>query len=171
MTFFHLLFICFTMLVCYTDLRIRIRIFIQKFKNTTTITLNFKITHNYSLKYIDVDECLTPANNCKFTCKNLIGSFACICPEGYAQVGSDECRDINECAENPNVCQNGYCVNQPGSYKCDCYDGFKTSYDGKQCIGKFTYNNMCIQFNIIQGDSLAIVNVRHNFTLSLLFKF
>lgn len=83
----------------------------------------------------DVDECVTPANNCKFACKNLIGSFVCICPEGFAQIGTDECRDINECAENPNLCQNGYCVNLPGTYKCDCYDGFKSSYDGKQCIG------------------------------------
>lgn len=96
--------------------------------------MNLKIPHKIVL---DVDECLTPANNCKFACKNLIGSFACICPEGYAQVGSDECRDINECTENPNACQNGYCVNLPGTYKCDCYDGFKTSYDGKQCIGKY----------------------------------
>jgi len=83
----------------------------------------------------DVDECVTPANNCKFACKNLIGSFACICAEGYAQVSSDECRDIDECAENANVCQNGFCENLPGTYRCDCHDGFKPSYDGKQCIG------------------------------------
>lgn len=90
---------------------------------------------HYSLPVADVDECVTPANNCKFECKNLIGSFACICPEGYVQIGSDECKDINECTENPNICQNGYCVNLSGSYKCECYDGFKTSYDGRQCIG------------------------------------
>ncbi|XP_050520393.1 fibrillin-2-like isoform X2 [Daktulosphaira vitifoliae] len=82
----------------------------------------------------DVDECVTPANNCKFACKNLIGSFSCICPEGYKQSSSDECKDINECKENPNICQNGFCLNVPGSYKCDCFDGFKSSYDGKQCV-------------------------------------
>lgn len=87
----------------------------------------------------DVDECVTPANNCKFACKNLIGSFACICPEGYAQVPgtADECRDVNECATGgpDDICRNGYCVNTPGAYKCDCYDGFKASADGKRCIG------------------------------------
>ena len=31
----------------------------------------------------DVDECETPANNCPYACKNLVGTFRCICPEGY----------------------------------------------------------------------------------------
>lgn len=99
-----------------------------------------KIINNINMVFFqtDVDECVTPANNCKFACKNLIGSFVCICPEGYAQIGTDECKDINECAgDNPNICQNGYCINQPGSYKCNCFEGFKPSYDGKQCIGRF----------------------------------
>jgi hypothetical protein len=106
-------------------------------KNPKTTLYDIKFKNNSQYIVLDVDECLTPANNCKFACKNLIGSFACICPEGYVQVGTDECRDINECAENANACQNGYCVNLPGSYKCDCFDGFKTSYDGKQCIGEW----------------------------------
>jgi hypothetical protein len=79
---------------------------------------------------------VTPANNCKFMCKNLIGTFMCICPEGYQQVGlTDDCRDINECVTNPNVCRNGNCINLQGSYRCDCYDGFEPSHDHKQCIG------------------------------------
>lgn len=85
----------------------------------------------------DVDECVTPANNCKFNCKNLIGSFMCDCPEGYSQVGtSDDCRDVNECLTQPNICLNGRCVNLQGSFRCDCFEGFKPSYDYKQCIGK-----------------------------------
>lgn len=61
----------------------------------------------------------------------------CICPEGYTQVGlSDDCRDINECLITPNLCRNGECVNLQGSYRCDCFDGFEPSYDGKSCIGK-----------------------------------
>lgn len=84
----------------------------------------------------DVDECATPANNCKFMCKNLIGTFICICPEGYQQVGlTDDCRDINECVTKSNICRNGNCINLQGSYRCDCYDGFEPSHDRKQCIG------------------------------------
>jgi len=41
----------------------------------------------------DVDECLTPANKCRHACKNLVGSFMCICPDGYQQIGTaDECQ-------------------------------------------------------------------------------
>ncbi|CAG7721700.1 unnamed protein product, partial [Allacma fusca] len=32
----------------------------------------------------------------------------CVCPEGYQQIGSgDDCRDVNECANQPDICQNG----------------------------------------------------------------
>lgn len=84
----------------------------------------------------DVDECATPANNCKYQCKNLIGSFMCICPPGYQQIGmTDECKDVDECAINSGLCRNGQCVNVEGSYQCLCYDGFEQSPDGKSCIG------------------------------------
>lgn len=39
----------------------------------------------------DVDECSTPANKCRYACKNTVGSFICVCPEGYIQRGADEC--------------------------------------------------------------------------------
>lgn len=85
----------------------------------------------------DVDECNTPANNCKFMCKNLIGSFMCICPQGYNHIGlTDDCEDIDECSEQPNLCQNGRCVNLEGSFRCECYEGFEPSSDRKRCIGR-----------------------------------
>ena len=39
----------------------------------------------------DVDECQTSANNCRFNCKNLVGSFICVCPEGFKSLGVDQC--------------------------------------------------------------------------------
>lgn len=103
----------------------------------------------------DVDECRTPANTCKFSCKNLIGSYMCTCPPGYQQVThstvaiattdtrtaesggkSHECVDVNECELNLDSCANGRCVNLEGSYRCECERGFKLSLDGKQCLGK-----------------------------------
>ena len=42
--------------------------------------------------FSDVNECLTQANQCKFNCKNLIGTFLCTCPDGYRQLGrNDDC--------------------------------------------------------------------------------
>lgn len=88
--------------------------------------------------FSDVDECQTPANNCKYMCKNLIGSFMCICPDGYQPVGvSEECRDINECLLNSGLCSHGRCVNTEGGYRCDCHPGFEPSPDGKSCQGLF----------------------------------
>lgn len=107
----------------------------------------------------DVDECSTPANNCKFACKNLIGSFMCICPEGYTQVGmTDDCRDVNECAANGNLCKNGHCVNTKGSYKCECYEGFEVSSDGKSCIGNFHFPVLKIAEN--QSNSIFVFTDR-----------
>jgi len=95
-----------------------------------------KKNDSYKFLFPDVDECATPANNCRFQCKNLIGTFMCICPPGYQKIGmADECKDINECAINSGLCQHGRCVNLEGSYQCLCYDGFEQSADGKSCIG------------------------------------
>ncbi|XP_046415905.1 fibrillin-2-like isoform X1 [Neodiprion fabricii] len=89
------------------------------------------------LHCIDVDECTTPANNCRFECKNLIGTFICICPPGYQKIGmTDECKDINECAINSGLCRHGYCRNIDGGYRCDCWEGFELSHDGKSCIDR-----------------------------------
>ena len=61
-------------------------------RQTTTKAINDKYL-NFAFHVLDIDECLTAANNCRYACKNLIGSFMCICPEGYVQIGTgDQCR-------------------------------------------------------------------------------
>jgi hypothetical protein len=66
--------------------------------------------------------------------------------------------DIDECENNPDICDGGQCTNIPGEYRCLCYDGFMASMDMKTCIGgclkqgtnpyshrctpKFTHTNM-----------------------------
>lgn len=61
---------------------------------------------------------------------------------------SDDCQDIDECSTTPDICDNGRCINTEGSYKCDCYPGFKRSPDGSRCIGLHCLNFMIIsKFN------------------------
>lgn len=45
------------------------------------------------------------------------------------------CADIDECKENPRICNGGKCTNTPGSYLCSCQGGLTTSPDGITCEG------------------------------------
>lgn len=46
------------------------------------------------------------------------------------------CVDINECEmfKDRRLCI-GYCVNQPGSYSCQCPQGYRLGIDGASCQG------------------------------------
>lgn len=46
------------------------------------------------------------------------------------------CADINECEENPRICNGGQCNNTIGSFLCSCSDGLLKGADGSSCIGK-----------------------------------
>lgn len=98
----------------------------------------FEIIDNMSSRYkhgssfvdcVDIDECIERPHICEHgECKNLQGSFQCICDSGYYLSPSrDTCVDVDECTRHPNVCRNGTCVNMAGEYKCHCNPGFKLS--------------------------------------------
>lgn len=44
--------------------------------------------------------------------------------------------DVDECAENPDICDGGQCANVPGGHHCLCYDGFMATLDSRTCIGE-----------------------------------
>lgn len=44
--------------------------------------------------------------------------------------------DVNECEENPDICDGGQCTNVPGGHHCLCYDGFMATLDMRTCVGK-----------------------------------
>uniref|UniRef100_A0A0X3NUK1 EGF-like domain-containing protein n=1 Tax=Schistocephalus solidus TaxID=70667 RepID=A0A0X3NUK1_SCHSO len=102
----------------------------------------------------DIDECSDSSHNCQLGtyCVNIEGSFNCkscapscatchgptsldclTCASGY-QLANSECIDINECSAESTVCRGEHekCVNTPGSYRCDCEDGY-TLNSGK-CV-------------------------------------
>lgn len=45
------------------------------------------------------------------------------------------CADVDECAENINLCENGQCLNVPGAYRCECEMGFTPASDSRSCQG------------------------------------
>uniref|UniRef100_A0A3Q3E1E1 Adhesion G protein-coupled receptor E8 n=1 Tax=Labrus bergylta TaxID=56723 RepID=A0A3Q3E1E1_9LABR len=112
----------------------------------------------------DIDECERSEKVCDplSDCKNTIGSFLCVCWDGYEAQNpklptglSNKCKgtnlkkrlrlsffffiDINECLDT-NICgDHGDCANDPGSYMCECDKGFDNEPDPKAvCQGKIT---------------------------------
>uniref|UniRef100_A0A672N3N6 Nidogen-1-like n=1 Tax=Sinocyclocheilus grahami TaxID=75366 RepID=A0A672N3N6_SINGR len=45
------------------------------------------------------------------------------------------CYDVDECSESPRICgPYSICNNQPGSFRCECLDGFQFAGDGRTCV-------------------------------------
>lgn len=45
--------------------------------------------------------------------------------------------DIDECRISPDLCGSGSCVNTPGSFECECFDGYESGFMMmKNCMGK-----------------------------------
>ncbi|XP_071379455.1 LOW QUALITY PROTEIN: nidogen-1-like [Centroberyx affinis] len=60
--------------------------------------------------------------------------FSCHCTDGFTGDGRS-CYDMDECRETPQICgSNSVCNNQPGTFRCECVDGFVFARDGKTCV-------------------------------------
>ncbi|XP_040012351.1 vitamin K-dependent protein S isoform X2 [Xiphias gladius] len=84
----------------------------------------------------DIDECLDPEfpARCNQQCKNIPGSFQCMCEDGYFISDTINCVDVDECLLYPSICMEpAKCVNTPGMYECRCPLGFKYNFISKTC--------------------------------------
>ncbi|XP_012923827.1 CD97 antigen isoform X8 [Heterocephalus glaber] len=86
----------------------------------------------------DINECaLSTKMTCgEFAdCKNTVGSYVCVCSEGYvlpsgrktfSNAKENECQKVDECSSGQHQCHNStVCVNTQGSYRCRCRQGWK----------------------------------------------
>ena len=77
------------------------------------------------------------ANSCNcgpgaVTCNSVTG---CVCEAGWTGTLCDQ--DRNECQASVNPCsgQNEVCINNPGSFSCECQTGYERNAS-EVCVGK-----------------------------------
>lgn len=95
---------------------------------------------------ISRNPCYTGTHNCdtNAVCRAGTGNrFSCECSIGFRGDGN-VCYDIDECSEQPGLCgSNAVCNNQPGTYRCECVDGYQFAADGRTCVAVEYAINHC----------------------------
>ncbi|KAG9483372.1 hypothetical protein GDO78_009341 [Eleutherodactylus coqui] len=68
---------------------------------------------------VDINEC-DNQDVCQHECRNVLGSYQCICPPGYQLMANGKsCQDIDECLlQNIQCGVNQMCFNLQGSHQC-----------------------------------------------------
>ena len=76
------------------------------------------------------------------------------CDPGYA-CNNGPCSDINECADNPDICGPGACINTDGGYNCYCYPGYEsTGTQFPTCVEKIVTGTSCLDI-LYSGESIG----------------
>ncbi|PHJ18949.1 calcium binding egf domain-containing protein, partial [Cystoisospora suis] len=106
--------------------------------------LSFNCSNKHEQGFVQFVEALSCSENngecgSNSYCINVSnGAVSCTCWKGYQSAGGgrpgSNCVDIDECAGN--VCPaNSTCVNTPGSYECNCNEGFEKG-ENNDCIAQ-----------------------------------
>jgi len=89
---------------------------------------------------LDINECIENTAICSAidansTCNNVLGSYECICLDGFDKQGESlVCTDINECTSGTADCgDNSECFNYDGGYNCTCLSGYGSA-NGRNCL-------------------------------------
>uniref|UniRef100_A0A3Q1GGJ8 Latent transforming growth factor beta binding protein 2 n=1 Tax=Acanthochromis polyacanthus TaxID=80966 RepID=A0A3Q1GGJ8_9TELE len=124
--------------------------------------------------YIDANECeMFESDICKNgRCSNSLASYTCFCRSGFyydnirLECVADQCLcvspvhlflDYDEC-EFRNSCENGECVNTPGSFNCFCSPPLVLDSTRRRCIGPIEYDHdvhVDICWQRIEGDNMC----------------
>lgn len=99
----------------------------------------------------DIDECESNPCGIQEGCVNKHGSFECIstefCRTGFIGALTTDgvylCKDVDECSKEYACVSNSVCINEIGSYKCECIPGYWMDSTGK-CIDIDECSRSCL---------------------------
>ena len=69
--------------------------------------------------------------------------------------------DEDECSSSESNACKQVCVNVPGTYVCQCNDGFRLNDDGRTCAGEITYCIMCLCLQLLTNCILWSYDEMH----------
>ncbi|KAL4224218.1 EGF domain [Mactra antiquata] len=85
----------------------------------------------------DENECDIDNGYCEYECVNTVGSYECICPDGFILNETDGhgCTDKDECQDIyiEGKCEQE-CTNFIGGFSCSCLSGYDLGSDNTSCV-------------------------------------
>lgn len=65
--------------------------------------------------------------------------------------------DIDECRISPDLCGQGICVNTPGDFECECFEGYESGFMMmKNCMGMVFSRHRCAVVSYVR-----FISVKH----------
>ncbi|XP_071795599.1 uncharacterized protein [Asterias amurensis] len=81
----------------------------------------------------DIDECMLGVHDCPQDCKNLDGTYMCLCGEGFTEQGDGTCTATTPCSGK--TCIDSTCYTAASSLElCRCDIGFHNPDGGDTCL-------------------------------------
>ncbi|CAG5133717.1 unnamed protein product, partial [Candidula unifasciata] len=100
---------------------------------------------------LEVAVCSILLPQCQQTC--TVSPMSCSCYVGYTPTADGiTCVDVNECLSDNGGCQQT-CVNQPGSYRCGCRDGYRLAANMRSCLSMDESIAPACQQKYLNGNS------------------